>query len=83
LYNSFLSDVGIFIELIGFLFLIAHQLPQIKRLRKRDRTKGFYDKLFPIGIVIVIFGLILQISFFPQDQLSDYIDIIQNMTFGI
>lgn len=77
-----LSDIGISFEILGFIFLILHQLPIIKRLRKRDRTKGFYDALFPVGIAIVIFGLILQFSFLSQDnELKSNQELVDNGDF--
>lgn len=67
-----LSDIGILIELIGFGILISPQIPRVKRLRKRDKTKVIYDALFPGGIVIVIVGLFLQFSFLlPVQDLNN------------
>lgn len=64
----FLNDLGILIELLGFVFLISWQIPFVKKLKRREKTRKFYNSLFLIGFIIVILGLILQHSFFnPLD----------------
>lgn len=64
--NSFLNDVGITIELFGFGLLIIRETVFGKRMKKRELTKKIHKKLLPIGIAVVIIGLILQLSGIPE-----------------
>jgi hypothetical protein len=69
LSDIFLNDLGITIELVGFVILIIRGISIGQKLRKRDNTKRIYDALLPLGFIVVIIGLILQYGFFQQFNL--------------
>jgi len=66
LHGSCLSDIGIIIELIGFVVLIIRQISIGRQLKKRDRTLGLYNAMLPGAFIIVILGLVFQHSWFQE-----------------
>lgn len=82
--NSFLNDLGIAIELFGFGLLIIRETIFGKRMKKRELTKKIHKKLLPIGIAVVIIGLILQFTWIPEYvvNMTNSMNDLENYLYG-
>jgi len=74
------SDIGIALEIIGFVYILAHQINVKKFLFKKIQVnESQYDaitkiKFFQRGVILVVIGLLLQWSYFQVivDQFLNY-----------
>ncbi len=55
-----ITDYGIILEIIGFIFLMLHQMFTYRMI---DQRRAKFASLIFLGIPMVIMGLVFQLSF--------------------